>query len=131
MKQLSVVAELDIGLLHLAGDFDINGVGAVDHDIGDVIPGEQRFQRSIAEDVVADIAQEIVLFGDRHDDLFRSHNIGNDFADCVASLDGVHLGQLRHVDGFDQGCENLALQQIIFVGFRHLRAYYGNGIRNV
>ena len=37
VHQLGVVAEADVGQLDLALDFDEHPVGAVDHDVGDVV----------------------------------------------------------------------------------------------
>ena len=110
MKQLRVVAEVDIGPLHLAADFNVDRVGAVDHDVGDVVAGEQGFEGAITEDIVADISEKIILLRNRHDDLFRPHDVGDDFSDRVACLDHIQFRQLRNVDRLDQCGENLALE---------------------
>src|SRR5476649_1408680 len=46
VHQLGIVAEADIGELYLALDFDEDPVGAIDHDVGDVVARQQRLQRS-------------------------------------------------------------------------------------
>ncbi len=60
-----VVAETDIGQLDLAADFDEDALGAVDHDVGDVVARQQGFERAVAEDVVDDVLDEVVLFDHR------------------------------------------------------------------
>src|SRR5262245_33884034 len=55
VHQLSVVGKAHRRLLHLAGHLDVGGVGAVDHDVGDVVAGEQRLERAVAQHVVADV----------------------------------------------------------------------------
>ena len=60
VHQLGVVAEADIGQLDLAADLDEHPVGAVDHDVGDVVARQQRLQRAVAEDVVDDVLDQVI-----------------------------------------------------------------------
>ena len=69
VHQLGVVAEAHIGQLDLAADLDVGLVGAVDHDVGDVVAGQQRLERAVAEHVVADVLEQVLLLGDRHHDV--------------------------------------------------------------
>ena len=55
IHQLRIVGEADIGGLDLALDLDIGRVGAIHHDVGDFVAGEQRLERPVAENVVADV----------------------------------------------------------------------------
>ena len=66
VHQLRVVAEADVGQLDLAADFDEGPAGAVDHDVGDVVARQQRLERAVAEHVVADVVEQVLLLGDRH-----------------------------------------------------------------
>ncbi len=42
----------------LPRDFDEHSAGAVDHDVGDVVAGQQRLERAVAEDVVDDVLDQ-------------------------------------------------------------------------
>ena len=66
LRSWRVVAEADLRLLDLALHLDEDAVGAVDHDVGDVVAGEQRLERAVAENVVADVLEQLFLLGDRH-----------------------------------------------------------------
>ena len=112
VHQLRVVAEADIGLLHLAGDFDVGAEGAVDHDVGDVVAGEQRLERPEAENVVADVLEQVLLLGDRHHDVLERDDVVDDVADFLARRFDVEAGELRQVDGVDQGGEDRRLDVV-------------------
>ena len=108
-KRTSVSCDL---ALHL----DEDAVGAVDHDVGDVVAREQRLERAVAEHVVADVLEQLLLLGDRHHHVLHRDDVVDDVADFLARLVHVHLGQLRQVDRVDQRAEDLRLQVVIFVG---------------
>ena len=67
VHQLRIVSEADAGELDLAVHLDEAARRAVDHDVGDVVAGEQRLERAEAEHVVADVVEQILLLGDRQD----------------------------------------------------------------
>ena len=116
VEQLLVVAEANAGLLNLAGDFDEHRAGAVDHDVGDVVARQQRFQRAVTEHVVADVVEQFFLLGDRHDDVLDRDDLVDDVADFLACRLAVELGELGEVDRLDQGAENRCLDLVIVVG---------------
>ena len=58
-----VVAEPDAGPLDLAGDFHIDRGGAVDQHVGNVVAGEHRLQRTVSENVVADVVEQLARTG--------------------------------------------------------------------
>ena len=89
VQQLLVVAEADAGLLDLAGDFDVDRAGAVDHDVGDVVARQQRLERAVAEHVVADVVEQLFLLGDRHHDVLDRDDLVDDVADFLARGLGV------------------------------------------
>ena len=64
VHQLRSVAETDVGELDLAADFDEAARRTVDHDVGDVVARQQRLERPEAENVVADVVEQILLLGD-------------------------------------------------------------------
>ncbi len=116
VQKLLVVAEADAGLLNLAGDFDVNRARAVDHDVGDLVARQQRLERTVAEHVVADIVEQILLLGDRHHDVLDRDDLVDDIADFLARGIGVELGELGEIDRFDQRAEDRAFDFVI--GFR-------------
>ena len=117
VEQLVVVAEADRGALDLAGDFDVDGAGAVHHDVGDVVAREQRLERPVAEHVVADVVEQLLLLGDRHHDVLDRDDLVDDVADFLARRVGVELGELGEIDRLDQGAEDRALDLVIAVRF--------------
>ena len=115
IQQLLVVAEADSGLLNTAGDFDEHRSGAVDHDVGDVVARQQRLQRAVSEDVVADIVEQFFLLGDRHHDVLDRDDLVDDIANFLARRFAVEFGELGKVDRFDQGAEDRGLDLVIAV----------------
>ena len=122
VHQLRVVAEADIGQLDLAADLDVGAGGAVDHDVGDVVARQQRLERAVAQHVVADVVEQVLLLGDRHHDVLDRDDLVDDVADFLARALGVELRELREVDRLDQGAEDRALGDVIFVGPTRFRA---------
>ena len=120
IHQLDIVGEADIGGLDFALDLDIGRLPAVHHYVGDFVTGEQRLERAVAEDVVADVLEQLLLLGDRH------HHVldGDDFADNIADLFsrglGIELGELCQVDGVDQRVEDRGLDVVILLRARPL-----------
>ena len=55
VHQLPIVDKADVGTLDLTLDLDVGRFATIDHDVGDLIAGEQRLERSVAEDVVTDV----------------------------------------------------------------------------
>ena len=123
VHQMGVVAEADIGQLHLAGDLDVAFLAAVHHDVGDVVAGQQRLQRAIAEHVVADILEQVFLLGDRHDDRLERDDLGDDVANFLARRFLLHGGELAQIDRVDQRVEDRRLGlEILLVARRSLGA---------
>ena len=123
VEELAVVAEADVRLLHLAVHFDEDPAGAVDHDVGDVVARQQRLERAVAEHVVADVLEQLLLLGDRHHHVLHRDDVVDDVADFLARLVDVHLGQLRQVDRVDQRAEDLRLQVVVLVRLARLRLH--------
>ena len=84
VQKLLVVAEPDAGALDAAGDFDEHRAGAVDHDVGDVVARQQRLQRAVTENVVADVVEQFFLLGNRHHDVLDRDDLVDDVADFLA-----------------------------------------------
>src|SRR5215472_10158693 len=115
VQKLLVVAEADGGTLDLAADFDVHRVGSVDHDVGDVVARQQRFERTITEHVVADVVEQVFLLGDRHHDVLDRDDVVDDVADFLARRFGIELGELGEVDGLDQRAEDGRLDLVVIV----------------
>ena len=91
VHQLRIVAEADVGELDLAADFDEGAGGAVDHDVGDVVAREQRLERPVAQHVVADVLEQVLLLGDRHHHILDRNDLVDDVADFFARIVRVEL----------------------------------------
>jgi len=50
--------------LNLAADFNKTSCRTIDHNVGDFIAREQRFEWTKLQDIVADIIEQIFLLGD-------------------------------------------------------------------
>ena len=116
VEKLLIVAKPDAGLLNFAAHFDIDRAGAVHHDIGDLIARQQWLERTIAENVVANIVEQILLLGDRHHDVLDRDDLIDDVADFLPGGIGVELGELTEINGLDQGAGYRALRFVICVG---------------
>ncbi len=113
-EELAVVTEADVALLHLAIDFDEGLTGAIDHDVGDVVARQKRLERTEAQNVVADVLEQLFLLGNRHREVLDRDDIVDDIADFLARALIVELGKLRQVDRVDERGEDLALGIVIF-----------------
>ncbi len=112
---MKIVAKANAGLLDLAGDLDVDGVGAVDHDIGDVVARQQRLEWTVAQDVVTDVVEQFFLLGDRHHDVLDRDNLVDDVADFLTRGITVKLGELGEIDRLDQRAENHRLDLVVGV----------------
>ena len=115
VHELQVVGEAHARLLHLAADLDECRVGAVDHDVGDLVAREQRLQRAVAQHVVADVLEQLLLLGNRHHDVLDLDDLADDVANLLARRGGVQLGELSEIDGVDQRVEDRRLDVVVFL----------------
>ena len=113
VQQLLIVAKTNSRLLNFSADFDVDRTGTVDHDVGDIVAGEQRLERSVTEHVVTDVVEQILLLGDRHDDILDCDDFVDDVADFFARRIGVKLGQLTEIDRLDQGAKDGAFGLVV------------------
>ena len=58
-------AEVRVDRVELAVALDVDRVGAVDHDLGDLAVAQQRLQRAVAEDLVGDLLGDPRPVGER------------------------------------------------------------------
>ena len=115
VHQLRIVGEPDRGPLDLAAHFDIGRLGAVDHDVGDVVASEQWLERSIAQHVVADVLEQLLLLGDRHHHVLDGDDLADDVANFLARRLGIELGELGQVDRVDERVEDRGLDVVILL----------------
>ncbi len=115
VEKLLIVAEADAGLLDLACDFDENRAGAVHHDVGDVVARQQRLERSVAQNVVADVVEQFFLLGNGHHDVLDRDDLVDDIADFLARGLDIEFRELRQIDGLDQRAEDRCLDLVIGV----------------
>ena len=109
VHQLRAVAETDIGQLDLAADFDEASRRSIDHDVGDVVAREQRLERTEAEDVVADIVEQIFLLGDRQHQVLDRDDLVHDVPNLLPRAFGIEFGQRGEIDRLDQRAEDQGL----------------------
>ena len=55
---MPLVVEHDVALVETAATLDPDLVGAVDHDLGHALVGEEPLERAVAEDVVGDLERD-------------------------------------------------------------------------
>ena len=70
-------------------------------------------ERSVPENVVADVAGHPGLLGGRQRSLLGAHDAADKIADLGARLVGRHRGQARHIDHLDQCGEDLLLDAVV------------------
>ena len=102
VHQLRCVAKTDIGELDLPADFDEASRRPIDHDVGDVVAGEQRLERTETQDVVADIIEQVFLLGDRQHQILDGDDLVDDVPNFLARAFGVELGQRGEINRLDQ-----------------------------
>ena len=78
-----------------AATLDVELVGAVDHDLGDVGVAQERLERSVAEDVVGDLLRDAGAVGDRQRCLFLGEHALQGVPHLLLE---VGLGELRVVE---------------------------------
>ena len=121
VHQLGVVGKAHRRLLHLAVHLDVGGGRAVDHDVGDVVARQQRLERAVAEHVVADVLEQLLLLGDRHHHVLDLDDLADDVADLLARRRRLELGELGEVDGVDQRVEDGGLDVVVLLRMPPLR----------
>jgi hypothetical protein len=84
--------------------------GAVHHDIGNIVAAKKRFEGPVAENIIADIVNQIFLFAGRHGDVLDRDDFVDDVADFLSCVFRVEARQLRQVDRLDKRAEDHALR---------------------
>src|SRR3974390_313623 len=116
IEELLVVTEAGAGLLDLAFNFDVNGVGTIYHNIGDVVPRQQWLERPETKHVVTDIIEQPFLLGNRHHNVLDRDDLVDDIADFLPGGIGIKLCELSQIDRLDQRVENCAFSFVKAIG---------------
>ncbi len=106
VHEVRVVAELDIGHLQPALALDVNLPGPVDQNIADIRVGQEDFERSQAERLVEDLADEPLAFGEIQDGLFLVTQFDDQFLDLFARLLVILFADSRQVEFVDEFAVN-------------------------
>ena len=134
VHQVGVVLELDVGQFQSSLAFDVDLPRAVDQDVADVRVGQEELQRSEAEGLVEDLADQALALGEVEDRLFLVAELGDEFANLLAGLVVVlssNAGQVELVDelAVDPVLHLVELVHPLLVDpfFAGLRGYRGRG----
>ena len=116
LQQVVVVAELDVGLLHLAAAFDVDLVRPVDQDIADRRVLEQQLQRAEAERLVEHLVDEALALDAVEQRVFGVAQVLDDQADLAAQRVAFQVADARQVELVDQLAVDEALQLLEALG---------------
>ena len=90
-----VVLEHDVGQLELAGALDVDLARAVDHDFGDGLVAQERFERTKADDLVGDLLEHPDALGAGQGEAFLVDDLAEDLLDLAPDFDLVGKVELR------------------------------------
>jgi len=96
-------------------DFDEHARSPIHHDVRDGRRARAGAQEGRSLDIVADVGEELFLFGDGHHHALDGDDLVDDIADFLARRIDVELRELRQIDGIDQGAENRRFNLVIIV----------------
>ena len=102
VHDMGVVAEGDVGQLHLAGALHVDLLGAVDQDVGDLFPGQKRLERAQAEHVVEQHGDQVPLLEQVEVNLLLAQDLGDDLTEPADQLAARQLGGLGDVDALHE-----------------------------
>ncbi len=106
--QMRLIPEADVGFDQPAAALDVHVVEAVDHDVGDGVVLQQRFERAEAEDFVLNFFDDAFALGHRHRDAFVDDQPFDEIADLRAHAVFVQRLQLLGRERVEQLEMNLA-----------------------
>ena len=102
LEQLRLVGERDVGALDPAVALDVDLVGAVDHDLGHGVVGQQRLEHAEADRLVDDAADQPRALGGREDRPLARDHPADDALQPRAPLLLGEDGDLVEVDLLEQ-----------------------------
>ena len=121
-----VVAEVHVGQFELAVTFDVGLERPVDHDVGNGIVGQQRFEGPQAQHVVEQQLHDRRLLGAVEAQLLLVEDLRDDVAELMGQVLARQLGRGRNVQPVhDQGLDRLlglgdrlGVRRRLILGFR-------------
>ena len=102
LQQVVVVAELDVGLFHLAAALDVDLVRPVDQDVADRRVLEQHLQRAEAERLVEHLVDEALALHAVEQRVFGVAQALDDQANFAAQRVAFQVADARQVELVDQ-----------------------------
>ena len=132
LEQVLVVAENDFRLLDPAFLLDEDLLGAVDHDVADLVVLEQELERTEAEGLVEDLVDQTLPLVAVQERVLGVAEVLDHAPDLVAQRLRVHLADPVHVEPVDQPHVDMALERLVLLDGRvrfldRLRAGGGGG----
>jgi len=109
LADVVVVAEPHVGQLEHPPPLGVHLAGAVHQDVGDAGLGEQRFERTVPEDLVEQFAAHPLVLAARHRRRLALQHLADDRLDFGPLLLGGEVVQPADVDGLDDAAPHLAL----------------------
>src|SRR5205823_6253716 len=80
-QQVLVVDELGVRAGDLAVPLDVDRAAVVDHDLRDRVVAQERLQRTVAEDVVRDLPDDVLALLPRERRLLERQHLGHGLVD--------------------------------------------------
>jgi len=116
LLQVGVVSKTDRRQLQLAEPLDVDGVEAVDHDVGDGRVGQERLQRSQAGDLVEQLLDHLLALHAVEREVAGRQELVQDRPQLVAQLLARQALDGLQVQLFDQLLVQLVFELVVSVG---------------
>jgi len=102
LQQVVVVAEGDVGFLHLAATLNVDALGAVDEDVADGEVLQEDFQRAQAEGLIEHLVDEPFPLVAVQERVFGVAEVLHDQADLATQYVAFQLAHPRQVQLVDK-----------------------------
>ena len=113
---MRVVAEAHVGQLQLAEPLDVDGVEAVDHDVGDGGVGQQRLERPEAGHLVEQLLHHLLALDAVERQVAGGEQLVQDRAQLVAQLVARQPLDRLQIQLLDQLLVQLVFELVVSVG---------------
>ena len=95
--------------------FDENLLGAVDHDVGDLLVLQKKFERTESERLVENLAHEALALVAVEERILGVAEILDNPSDFIPKGVGVHLVDPVHIEPVNETHVNVALERLILL----------------
>ena len=109
VEDVLIVAEGDVDLLDAAGALDVDALGAIDHDLGDGLVGQQRLDGPEARHLLEHAVHEALPLQPGEVQLMLDDEAVHELADDAGQL-AAYPGRVGEVDARGEGIDDLRLQ---------------------